>query len=74
MGEPNRRSHHKADHNGEGFATTESYATDVLLIADTAEENRRGTRSGGSEAAPAEPLDVETVVRKLIALLSEQQP
>jgi hypothetical protein len=74
MTEPNRRTHHKAEAAGQGYAPAESYATEVLLIADAAEGGRYETRKAGGEAAEAEPLDMESVVRKLIALLSDQQP
>jgi len=50
-------------------------ASDVLLIADEPRRPRRGRNGQGSASDPEsqiEPLDMESVVRRLIALLSEE--
>jgi hypothetical protein len=72
MGEPVRRVSHKAVRREAGYAEDEPYAADVLLIADAAEYQRRDGPSSADGEEAAEPLNVENVVRKLIALLSEQ--
>lgn len=59
-------------------ACESAYASDVLLIADEpragqARGSRRNNGRGRSapQREPIEPLDMESVVQKLIALLSE---
>lgn len=69
MAEPLRRSQSETRHPAAGTASEGVYATDVLLIAD--EPRRTGKRSAGRSAS-SEPLDMETVVRKLIAVLHEE--
>lgn len=69
MTEPIRRSRSETRHPAAGTALPEAYAMDVLLIAD--EPRRRGKRPAGRSKA-TEPLDMETVVRKLIAVLHEE--
>lgn len=67
MDEPNRRVRQIPHHSSELDALSHEYPLDVLLIADS--------RTSGTTAPsrqPTEPLDMESVVRKLIALLSEQ--
>jgi len=73
MGEPNHRVSHKSDRNAARYAQEELFATDVLLIAERAGEQRRGSESGSGGEAAVEPLNMENVVRRLIALLDEQQ-
>ena len=73
MGEPVRREKQKGVRGDSRYAQTDPYAADVLLIADSAADRRSEGANGGNGSGPAEPLDMENVVRKLIALLSEQQ-
>jgi hypothetical protein len=70
MAEPIRRSQSETHRPVAGTSSQDAYATDVLLIAD--EPRRTGKRLAGRDAAPVEPLDMETVVRKLIAVLHEE--
>ena len=74
MGEPVRREQGRASQPEAHFGPEELYATEVLLIADSAAHHDPERGNGGGGAASAEPLNMESVVRKLIALLSEQQP
>jgi hypothetical protein len=69
MAEPIRRTRSETHHPAAGTALPETYAMDVLLIAD--EPSRTGKRSAGKSKS-IEPLDMETVVRKLIAVLHEE--
>jgi hypothetical protein len=69
MSEPIRRSRSETHDPATGTALPEAYAMDVLLIAD--EPRRTGKRSSG-RAKSIEPLDMETVVRKLIAVLHDE--
>jgi hypothetical protein len=73
MGEPVRREKPKGVRGDSRYTQTEPYAADVLLIAEPAGDRRTEGGNGGNGNHPAEPLDMENVVRKLIALLSEQQ-
>jgi len=76
MAEPIRRSQSETHRPVAGTSSQDAYATDVLLIAD--EPRRTGKRLAGRDStpedrsAPVEPLDMETVVRKLIAVLHEE--
>jgi hypothetical protein len=70
MAEPIRRSQSETHRPVAGTSSQDAYATDVLLIAD--EPRRTGKRLRGGDSAPVEPLDMETVVRKLIAVLHEE--
>ena len=76
MAEPIRRSQSETRRPSADTAAAAAYATDVLLIAD--EPRRTGKRLAGRDStpedrsAPVEPLDMETVVRKLIAVLHEE--
>jgi hypothetical protein len=69
MAEPIRRSRSETRRKSAGAALPESYAMDVLLIAD---EPRRTGKRPGDRSKSIEPLDMETVVRKLIAVLHEE--
>jgi hypothetical protein len=69
MAEPLRRSQSETRHLAAGTDSEAVYATDVLLIAD--EARGTGKRPGGRSKS-TEPLDMETVVRKLIAVLHEE--
>ena len=73
MSEPKRITHHMRETEGAHYEGPDAYAKDVLLIA---EGSATGRNAAGSEenGAHKESLDVESVVRKLIALLDEQQP
>ncbi|HET6845922.1 MAG TPA: hypothetical protein VFH29_03760 [Anaerolineales bacterium] len=73
MGEPVHRENHKKARAETGLGHGDPYAADVLLIAAREDERQP---SGGNDAAnrgAVEPLDMENVVRKLIALLNEQE-
>ena len=73
MTEPKRITHWKAQNEGAAFEGTDAYAKDVLLIADAESGGRNAIGSAGNRPGQTESLDVESVVRKLIALLDEQQ-
>lgn len=64
MTEPNRRSQSE-----DRSIPSEAYPMDVLLIAD---EPRRAAGEHANRPQSVEPLDMETVVRKLIAVLHEE--
>jgi hypothetical protein len=76
MAEPIRRSQSETHQSAAGTASEAAYATDVLLIAD--EPRRTARRSSGRHPTAVrgpesiEPFDMETVVRKLIAVLHEE--
>ena len=72
MGEPVRRISHREVRSEEGYAQDEPYAADILLIADAAPNHRRDDQNRSDGEGTAESLNMENVVRKLIALLSEQ--
>lgn len=74
MGEPVRRDNRKAQRGEAKPLHGEAYATDVLLIADPSGERRSANAHSNQESLPAEPLDMENVVRRLIALFNEQEP
>ena len=74
MSEPKRITHRTGETEGARYEGPDAYAKDVLLIADGSSAIRNAAGSGGNGALGEEALDVESVVRKLIALLDEQQP
>lgn len=69
MAEPLRRSQAETRHPAAETASEGLHATDVLLIAD---EPRRTGKGSAGRSTSREPLDMETVVRKLIAVLHEE--
>jgi len=74
MTEPNRRSGNMPSPGSPGRGTAEPYASDVLLIADARKNGPNGSeRVSQLSGSPSEPMDVESVVRRLIALLKEEQ-
>jgi hypothetical protein len=73
MGEPVRRDNRKALRGDLRQPHGEAYATDVLLIAEPSGDRRSQDADGDQASLPAEPLDMENVVRRLIALLNEQE-
>ena len=74
MGEPVRRDNRKALRGDPRHSHGEAYATDVLLIAETSGDRRSQDAHGNQANLYTEPLDMENVVRRLIALLNEQEP
>jgi hypothetical protein len=74
MTEPVRRTQQSVTSQAAERGRGEPYASDVLLIADSAETGQTGSNGvHGRPGTAPEPLDMESVVRKLIALLSDTQ-
>ena len=69
MAEPIRLSKSETHRQAAGTGSNPAYATEVLLIAD---EPRGTAKSSSGRSKSIEPLDMETVVRKLIAVLNEE--
>ncbi len=74
MVEPNLRVDHGTRRSEADSAPRARYAADVLLIADSGADRERERGNGDGGEASGEALDMESVVRKLIELLREQQP
>lgn len=77
MAEPIRRVNSARTPRVESDALGGPYALDVLLIADDPSRPGKGRAAKKAIAAgrieSIEPLDMESVVRRLIAVLSEEQ-
>jgi hypothetical protein len=73
MGEPIRRDTREALRSESAHRRRETYATDVLLIAESPQDRQSRDAHGNPSSQATEPLDVENVVRRLIALLNEQE-
>jgi len=75
MGEPTRKVNSPSRRSSEHGTPQAAYVADVLLIADEPRKSRGRGNAQSMASMPddrSEPLDMESVVRRLIALLREE--